>query len=552
MCVRSNYVNCSRRNPKRSAQCVYHTGMSVYSAARAGISSVEKEGPIKNSSIIRWTFFQSLSTPSRREDIMDIDMVKGWETKEYYTANQLKKKCKKRDFQGIHDRFIRDVIEWMKIIETKNFVDDGMWLRMKITLTIWPHKNTSTIRANGDFIQISKVLILCHWGIDLISSKHRLPCNDCNKKQKKNRTCLLTLTSINNRRHAVHLLHGGIGKAHGGLFIIPKVKTEMHQVLSERGDLLLAVCGKILRHKTFMNSIYIVTDWSFTADGGLLEPTGSVNTTPQMTRFRDAKVCNNWLQVRIDDHRIHSGYKYKSELQNPEGKKSVLGITSAWWHRTTPMTTWPPRPWTPTTQRTWTLTRESAVLFVGQVRVVMIHIALRGSRLNCVAHVISSTHVMSVSPRPWSPFSSSSSSSHSSLISCTSSRTSSTSLKAVASLCTPPKRVLLHTLRDTQIRSMHEIGDMKRAQEFRVDEFSLQMLRKSHETVQELQESVRTCDWTGLSWAVDDGQIKTQSLSRLRSVAGARVQLNSEREHSGWRRTTGRLQNWMSNWIQRD
>ena len=39
------------------------------------------------------------------------------------------------------------------------------------------------------------------------------------------------------------------------------------------------------------------------------------------------------------------------------------------------------------------------------------------------------------------PFSSSSSSSHSSFIPCTSSRTSSTSLRAVASLCTPPKRV---------------------------------------------------------------------------------------------------------------
>ena len=30
-----------------------------------------------------------------------------------------------------------------------------------------------------------------------------------------------------------------------------------------------------------------------------------------MTRFRDAKVCNNWLQIRIDDHRIQSDYKYK-------------------------------------------------------------------------------------------------------------------------------------------------------------------------------------------------------------------------------------------------
>ena len=27
--------------------------------------------------------------------------------KEYYVANQLKKKCKKKKFQGIHDRFLR-------------------------------------------------------------------------------------------------------------------------------------------------------------------------------------------------------------------------------------------------------------------------------------------------------------------------------------------------------------------------------------------------------------------------------------------------------------
>ena len=33
---------------------------------------------------------------------------KSWETREYHTANQLKKKCKKKYFQGIHDRFIRD------------------------------------------------------------------------------------------------------------------------------------------------------------------------------------------------------------------------------------------------------------------------------------------------------------------------------------------------------------------------------------------------------------------------------------------------------------
>ena len=55
-----------------------------------------------------------------------------------------------------------------------------------------------------------------------------------------------------------------------------------------------------------------------------------VKTTPQMTRFRDAKVCNNLATEEIDDHRIQSDYKCISGLQNPEGKNSTLDIASAW------------------------------------------------------------------------------------------------------------------------------------------------------------------------------------------------------------------------------
>ena len=59
-----------------------------------------------------------------------------------------------------------------------------------------------------------------------------------------------------------------------------------------------------------------------------------------------------------------------------------------------------------------------------------------------VAHVISPMHELCGAPSTLSPpFPSTSSSSHSSFISCTSSCTSSTILRAVASLCTPPKRV---------------------------------------------------------------------------------------------------------------
>ena len=48
-------------------------------------------------------------------------------------------------------------------------------------------------------------------------------------------------------------------------------------------------------------------------------------------------------------------------------------------------------------------------------------------------------------------------------------------------------------LRDTQIRSMHEMGDVKRAQELRVDEVSMQKLRENHETIQKLMLSCRKC-----------------------------------------------------------
>ena len=41
-------------------------------------------------------------------------------------------------------------------------------------------------------------------------------------------------------------------------------------------------------------------------------------------------------------------------------------------------------------------------------------------------------------------------------------------------------------LRDTQIRSMHEMGEMTRAPELHFDEVSVQKLRENHETIQKL------------------------------------------------------------------
>ena len=46
---------------------------------RANLAKKE-EVKIRNSSSIRWTFFQFLSTSSRKDDFKDIDMVRSWET----------------------------------------------------------------------------------------------------------------------------------------------------------------------------------------------------------------------------------------------------------------------------------------------------------------------------------------------------------------------------------------------------------------------------------------------------------------------------------------
>ena len=189
-----------------------------------------------------------------------------------------------------------------------------------------------SFRANGGFIPISKVLILCHWRTDLISNKHCLPWNDWNKKQKDTHKCLLTLTEINNGHRVVLLLHGGIGKVHGGLLILMKVTMEMHQVLNERGDLLIAIFGKFFWTRLSWIQLlcyrWIVYSWwrSTVTDGAC------VNTTPRMNRFRDFKVCNNMATDEIDDHRSESDYKCTDDAAldaapDPEDLPAVMSFS---------------------------------------------------------------------------------------------------------------------------------------------------------------------------------------------------------------------------------
>ena len=49
-----------------------------------------------------------------------------------------------------------------------------------------------------------------------------------------------------------------------------KVMMEMNQVLTEQGDLLYKYLEQFFWGMTFLNSTTLLTDGSFTADGGLL------------------------------------------------------------------------------------------------------------------------------------------------------------------------------------------------------------------------------------------------------------------------------------------
>ena len=72
-------------------------------------------GRISNSSIIRWTFLSVPEYVIKKGRLHGHRYGKKLGDKEYHDANQLKKKC---NFQGIHDRFVRDPEYRCRMIES--------------------------------------------------------------------------------------------------------------------------------------------------------------------------------------------------------------------------------------------------------------------------------------------------------------------------------------------------------------------------------------------------------------------------------------------------
>ena len=80
----SNCVNFSRRNPKRNAQCVDHSGIPVYSTVRAGISCMRKDTTCE-----KIVVGQKCPTPHTKKNIFERKTVKNaeWRVEEYQDDN---------------------------------------------------------------------------------------------------------------------------------------------------------------------------------------------------------------------------------------------------------------------------------------------------------------------------------------------------------------------------------------------------------------------------------------------------------------------------------
>ena len=233
----SNCAICSTWNPKRSAKYVHHTGTLASSIARAGTSCEKEEGNIRNSSSTRWTFFQFLSTSSRKDDLTDIDMVRSREGILYG--------ARKSFFQGIHDRFIRDETFCNRMVENGrneevcrqidaladedhthhltsqeyNHYKSNWWLRSNKK-----GSNTVPVQRRPDFKQTLSYLTAIETG---------------RRRSSK---------EINNGHRVLLLLHGGVGKVSSWTpYSYEQSTMEMNQVLIEQGDLLFKYLEQVFK-----------------------------------------------------------------------------------------------------------------------------------------------------------------------------------------------------------------------------------------------------------------------------------------------------------------
>ena len=86
-------------------------------------------------------------------------------------------------------------------------------------------------------------------------------------------------------------------------------------------------------------------------------------------------------------------------------------------------------------------------------------------------------------------------------------------------------------LRNAQIRNMHEMGEMKRAQEQRVDEVSVRKFRENHETIQQLTSQLQQMQehMNSMNSSGDFQDVESNFCGRLSHVSSQLVRIPSSR-----------------------
>ena len=154
----------------------------------------------------------------------------------YYIANSLKKRCKKRGYLGIHDRFIREEKFRQNMYDVGR--DEEMCREMDKTGGRGPHEPPQFRRISSIFIELVDSFEHSWFRYDArkastwFQNKHCLPCDS-------SRTKKIQLISKDGK-----ILHpGGAGKDHGGLFILMKITKKTSPVLIDQGNPMAHVLG---------------------------------------------------------------------------------------------------------------------------------------------------------------------------------------------------------------------------------------------------------------------------------------------------------------------
>ena len=154
--------------------------------------------------------------------------------REYYIANSLKKKCKKKFYLGIHDRFVRDEKFSRNMIEIGRTED---LCRQMDDLADENHTHHLTPQEVDNYksnwwTRSNKI------GSDTVPIRHRYDFKQA----------LSTFSAIERKRRRsstkptmgteFFFFHGGIGKVLGGPLILMKVTVETYPVLIDHGNLI--------------------------------------------------------------------------------------------------------------------------------------------------------------------------------------------------------------------------------------------------------------------------------------------------------------------------